>query len=705
MSIQGFNYPSKRSYGDTFRFLTNTAFPLVMSNQVEHYASLPVVGTYRQVNPEIKSFKRALDDSIRRQFTLSGIGSLIDFDRFGHVLKRPTHPSLIGGSCQGNTLCIEPTCFGFTEGVIENANQLRNMCWSLSIPCLKDHFYSDADFGSKMLRYIGMYMAQGPAVLEAYQRTDLIRESIKVIATSSSVKFTGSVFGNQNIPLPFFMDPVDARSFPNVSQIPGGANGIGGLNIMAFVRYMAPRLMSKSFSGQHTGWKVYGIESDYYTAKCQTAEVSDKQTLSDIQRALTGASISESQIDSMIGEFKDDSLMPTFKINADGDFEPVTAEHLEPSTILGYLQTENPEHAMQDLRALLFVPNTWTYDLVEPEQDDFTMLGLGKSLDFRNSTPGVFPLLSTGMFSNSAIGKNGIVSVGERVDPKTGMVVKAASGIQKRPKPIKEAVRTDLVLTYSGSAGCGSSQDLSRVGAAAVPQGRADGFALKSTMFVGTNVVGRARPVLVLFRIDQPRATQPIEVCNVVSIEVTPVEDAAMIVRCSPGNQTYAVLEFDRDVSGTFVATNKAVYRTGPGSATFLVDVDSVSSDGKVVSISSDADPIEVLPCCQSGKDRYGTMGQLLKTTGVTTKTAEIHKAEYDTNVLYVELFTPIAAAALNATGKIVLTSGEEIAIRVNTATTVPGVLIELKAAASPDECPLASLDCACLAGATLVLD
>lgn len=691
MSATGYRLPQNQSYQDTMKFLTWEQFPAILEKSIEYFAVLPQMGTYKHVNPSVRDFKDALLDTTGRQFTISGVGSLIDYDRYGHQIKRPT-PQLQGSGCSGNSLCLEPTCFGFTEGVIESNNVMQDMCWSLSMPCLKDMVYSDMQFDRKMKQWFGMFFAQAPAVLQAYQRTRLIRESIKVVATSQNYRFSGPVIGGASgLSLPFYIDPVDAISFPNVSTI-----GIGGFNIMAFMNYVAPRLFTGAFGDGMEGVTVYGLKGDLMVAKEQTASVMDHYMDLEMLRALQMRGLSSgSQLDTLLGDFIHDGMFPTFKLDPLGNIVPVTQEILEPSTIAGYVQTTNPEHCLSEIRGLLFVPDNWMFDLVEPPKDDFSYLGLGEGLNFRTNSPGNFPVLSSSMFAMNKIGPDGVVVLGQQVD-KNGRIVQGTQGLQSREKAIKEAVRTELLMTYSNIE-CNAAGQLPNVGPAAVPQGMADGFRLKSTMYIATAVRGTAKPVLVLFQTDTPRSAKPIEVCNVVDVIVNPPSGENTIVNCCPGNQIYAVLTFRNDVGLTYNIGDLVAYRTGPKGSTYLGVVTSVS--GATVVIQSQ-DAITLLPCCAGAKDDYGVQAELINITLATATSSEIMKAQCvpgAPDTLLLEFFDALIPGALAAPATITLDDGSVINVVLSVAAS--GVSATVQAAVG-ETCDLCALDCACLINA-----
>lgn len=685
----GYRLPTNQTYQDTFRFLTWEQFPAVLEKSIEYFAVLPQMGVYRHVNPGVRDFKDALLDQTGRQFTLSGVGSLIDYDRYGHQIKRPT-PQLAGSGCSGNSLCLEPTCFGFTEGVMESNNVMQDMCWSLSLPCLKDWFYSDAQFDRKMKQYFGMFFAQAPAVLQAYQRTRLIRESIKIVATRQNYTYSGPVIGGPGLSLPFYIDPVDAIQFPNLNTVP-----VGGFNIRAFVDFVAPRLFSGSWMDGMEGVTVYGLKSDMQIAKEQTASVLDHYLDIEMLRALQAAGMSTgSQLDAMLGEFIHDPMFPTFKIDGAGNVDLITQEILEPSTIAGYVQTSNPEHCLSNLRGLLFVPDNWMFDLVEPPKDDFSYLGLGQGLNFRTSSPNSFPIMSSSLFAMNKIGPDGVVSLGQKV-AKDGRIVTDVSGLVPRDKQVREAVRTELLTTYSAIE-CQGANALHNVGPAAVPQGMADGFRLKSTLYVSTAVKGTAKPVLVLFQIDNPRSAKPIEVCNAVDITVNPASGDNTIVNCCPGNQIYAVLTFRDAVGTSYNVSDVVAYRTGPMGQTFLATVTSVNGSTVVIQAQ---DGVTLLPCCTGAKDDYGVQAQLIRITGATALSSEIMKARCDdlTNTLFLEFFDALASRPSTTPATITLEDGS--VVNVVLTANASGVTASVQAAPG-ETCVLCDLDCACLMNA-----
>jgi hypothetical protein len=690
LDCKGHRLPSNDSYVDTIKFLTWEQFPLVLEQSIRFFATLPSVGNYKQTNPGVQDFKKALLTTSGRDFTLAGVGSLIDYDKFGLQIKRPT-PQLSGTGCNANSLCLEPVCFGFTEGVIESNNILQSLCWSLSMPCLKDEFYSDAQFDNKMERYFAMFFKQAPAVLEAYQRTRLLKEAVKVICTDKNFRFSGSVIGGTTgISLPFYINPTDAVSFPDISAM--GAN-VGGANLKAFANFVAPRLFTGSFSRGMEDVVMYALESDYAMAKEQTMSVMDYSSGD-------GMLYADRQIDASLGKFVEDPMFPTFALNATtNQLDPIPYEILEPSTIYGYVQVSNPAHALAQYRGILFVPQNWKFNLVEPPRDDFSSLGLGDGLNFRMNTPGVFPLMSSSMFSRNTIGEDGVVVLGDAPGPR-GMNALTAQGLVPRDAVIREAVRTELLMTYT-TKDCSNavSGQLPNVGMPVTNQGPADGFALKSKMYIGSDVRGTARPVLLLFKTDTPRSARPIEVCSVVDVTVSELGSNVML-DAQPGGQIYLTLTFRDAVTG-FSVNNSATYRTGAKGASFVVTVTAIS--GNVVTIQA-ADGTTLLPRCTGSPDDYGVRGELIKNTGVTNKTSEIMKSKVDTgtSTLYLELYKPIAATIDDAVGTITLSTGQVVNIKAVGANG-PGVFLQVETAGG-ETCPIATLDCACLVDAILTM-
>lgn len=690
MATLGRRLPTDSSYEDTFKFLTWEQFPAIMNQSIRFFGVLPETGIYRHVNQEIRPFEQALLSTTGRDFTLSGVGSLIDYKKYGHNIKRPT-PQLVGTGCSGASLCLEPTCFGFVEGVIENNNLLQNICWQLSMPCLKDGFYSDKQFENKMKRYFGMYFRQAPAVLEAFQRTRLLEEAVKIVATDTNIRYTGNFIGGEGgISLPFYTDPVNPLAFPDLDNLPAGV-AIGGANLQAFANFLAPRLFQGSFNKGMETVKVYGLLQDYQVAKEQTYTVLDSKLQFTMQNALMS-----DRLDSMLGQFIHDGLFPTFKPDADNVLLPVTQEILEPATIAGFVQTSNPEHTLAPYRALLFVPNNWRWDLVSPPKDDFSDIGLGSALNFRTNTPGVFPIMSSSMFARQTIGEDGVVILG-LAPSASGMMAQTATGLRPRERALQEAVRTEVMLTYT-SAECGATiaGQLPNVGPQVVHQSRADGFMLKSTMYLGSDVRGTARPVLLIFKTDTPRSAVPIVVCTEVEVEIDQAAGLG-IKDCCPGNQIYAVLTMTAPVGSAFAVGNSAVYRTGPRGVSFLVTVTAVSGD--VITIEA-TNGTSILPCCQGAKDDYGTQGELVLITGTTNTTSPIMKAlaDDDTDNIAIELYLPVIGKSDDALGTITLADGQEIEVKLvgNTAAGV-GFIFE---PGDTETCVFADLDCSCLVDA-----
>lgn len=695
MSNTGYRYAQQQSWENTLKFLTWEQFPAILEKSIKFSAVLPQIGVYRHVNTGVKDFGEALQDTVSRTFTLSGVGSLIDYETNGHQIKRPS-PQLQGTACNGNSLCLEPQCFGFAEGVIENNNVIQNICWSLSMPCLKDFQYSDMQFPRKMREYFAMFFQQPVAVLQAYQRTRLIKEAIKVVATDINFKFTGSFL--QGLSLPFYINPTDATNFPNLTTIAAAGGSVGGFNIPAFMHYVAPRMFSSSFTGGVRTVKVYGLKSDYMVAKEQSATVQDHaMDLKTIQMLLSqGGAMGafSDRIDSMLGgNFVDDPLFPTFKDDGTGQIVPITAEVLEAATIAGYVQNPNPEHNLADIRGLLFVPDNVMFDLIEPPKDNFSDLGLA-ALNFAQNTPGAFRIMSSDIFTTNQLGPDGVMTLGQTVDENMN-VVPVVRGVEERAEALKQAIRTDLLLTYS-QLECGLAGQYPNVGPATHPQGSADGFRLKSTMYIGTDFQGSPKPVLVLFKTDTPRSALPISVCTEVEVEVT--DDTGVgIVDCCPGNQIYTVLTFSTgyDASTDFDVADEATYRTGPKGTTYLVDVTAVS--GNVVTIES-RDDTTILPCC-AGPDQYGFLGELLNDTNATATSSEIMKAEYDTGAseLLLEFFDPLVANLATTAATITLQDGT--VINVVLAADAAGVFASVTPAVG-ELFDLTTLDCSCLINA-----
>jgi hypothetical protein len=693
MAVKGYRLPQQQQWGNTINHMVWDQFPAIMETGIKYFAHLPSVGTYKHFNPSVVSFQQALHENNTREFTLSGVGSLLDYERYGHVIKRPT-PQLNGSACNGNSLCIEPTCFGMTEGVIESNNQLRNFCVSLSLPCIKDYLYSDRMFEQKMEASFSMFFKQPQAMVQAYQRGNLLKEAIKVVASDVNIRYTGSTFGGgHELSLPFYINPADPYAFPDTANLPGK---IGGLNLDAFASFVAPRLFSGAFDNGMQGVQIYGLDTDFLVAKQQTASVVSGGLSMDMLKTLSAYGLGAgTNLDKMFSNFTHDPMFPTFALEGT-QVVPVTQEILEPSTIAGYIQTDNPAHRLNAIRGLLFVPNNWKYNLVEPPRDDFSSLGLGGGLNFLTQTPGVQVLMSSSMFARNKVAKNGTFWVGQAALQDGRMGLKA-TGVEARERAIREAVRTELILTHVGSS-CAADGQNPNVGPAAVAQGLANGFALKSKVYVATDVRGTAKPVLVLFKIDEPRNALPIKVCSSETVEVTLSSEPA-IVDCGPGNTAFVVLTFDRDMSSTYTAGNVVAYRTGPKGATYQADVSSVS--GSVVVIQS-LDDTTILPCCAGAQDDYGTQAELIKVTGATATSSEIMKASCTDGILTLELFDALAAGTDEDTATITLQDGTEIAVALTANAT--GVFVTVDASGE-EACDLCDLDCACLIGAVFAYD
>lgn len=692
MTVLGFRLPEQVSYENTLKFLVHDAFPAVLETNIIYNETLPEIGIYRQVQPGIRPFMDAVNNTTGRQHTISGVGSLIDYERFGHEIKRPSSPFLSAGGCGGTSLCLEPTCFGFTEGFIENNNTLRDFCWELSMPCLKDHFYTDRKFPQKMASYFSMFFKQGPAVLQAYQRTRLIRDAIKVVAVDGNIRYTGSVIGgSEGISLPFFIHPTNPTGMPKIDEL---AYPVGGLNIAAFSNFLHDRLFAKGgFDAGVESVTVYGMRRDLNVAKEQTAQVQDGWAVNQLSSAM-----SMGKIEDMLGDFVHDGLFPTFKEGEDGYLELIPFDILEPSTIAGFVQTANPEHGLAPYRALLLVPRSYKMVLVEPPRDDFSDLGLGESLNFRTNTPGVQPIMSSSMFTRGTRNGSSII-IGEAPGA-NGVNARVARGLVPRGQAIQEAIRTEVMLTYA-SANCEPADgQLPNVARNAVAQKRADGFALKSTMYVGDDIVGTALPVLIIFRTDTPRSARPISVCKVTDIDVS-VSSGNTITNACPGNAIYNVLTFRHPVGDAFAVNDVAVYRSGPKGQSVLVDV--TAKAGNVLTIEA-VDNTTILPVCPGSGDDYGVLADLVKVTGTTLLSSEIMKAECDpdTGDLFIETFLPLTSSLAGADATITLENGETILVDIVGATAA-GVFFRLatRAGETCDFCELLANDCSCLVNAT----
>lgn len=687
------------SFKDTMRSLLTYEFPAILDKSVEMFEVVPKTGIYRHFRPDIVPFDTALHEQLSRQHTISGVGSLFDFKQYGHEIRRPT-PQAAGGNCGGTSLCLEPTCFGFSEGVRENNNHMRDMCWSMALTCLKDMWYSDANFPRTVKSYFSVFFKQPMAVIQAFQRTKLIADSIKILATNKNIRYTGSELGGTTgISLPFYINPVDSISFPNLNNLPAGVS-MGGVNLQALATMLLPRLFAGGMSGGVRGYKVYGLEEDFTVAKLQTQSVQDNGLALETLMVLSSQGIKPPGVGKMDQNFVEDPLFPTFEPDADGNLLPVPAEILEPATLYGVEQTSNPAHRASIRRGLLLVPDNYWFALVEPPKDDFSDLGLGQALDFRTQTPGVTPIMSSQSFLNNTMGSSRKVLLGQTIND-AGLPETSMMGLEPRQRQIAEAVRTDLMLLYTEPNVDAPAGQYPTVGRKFVRQKRADGFELKSVMYVKDEIEGDAKPVLVLFMTDIPRGARAIEVCtgNLVEIDVS-VTEPDMVVGCSPGGQTFAVITMSSSQVSKYSVGNKAIYREGINGATHFVSVTAVA--GNTVTISDDNN--KVISCCDGPADTYGAFGTLEKVTGVTNKTSEIFKAFYDegTSRLIIETLHPVAASSTGADGTITLEDGTTI--EVTTAANATGVVLQL-VADTGELCDISTLTCGCLARATITMD
>jgi hypothetical protein len=692
--------PSQASFKDSIRFLMHDKFPSLLDESIEYYTVLPSTGIYKHFRPGFVDFKRALDQATEQDRTIAGVGSLFDYETFGRKIKRPT-PQLLGTSCNGTSLCLKTECFGLVEGVIENNNILENFCWDLGISCIKDLYYSDRNFEDKIVHYFSAFFAQPMAVMQAYQRTKLLKEAVKVVCTAQNFTYTGPLIGGSNhLPLPFYINPTDATAMPDVDSIAGG---IGGANLAAFMRYVLPSLFSGNFGTGPDDFTVYGLQDDLYTAIEQTASVQDSDMAYMLQMMLAGKNNVggvKDKISNLVSDkFVRDEYFPTFKLDGNNVLEVVQADSLLNTTLQGYQLTTNPDHRLQKFRALLFVPSNWMFDLVMPPEDNYSdILGVGPVADFRNNTPGVFNL-SSSLFSRNRKVPGKLVDIIPAGNSSVTM-----TGITPRIEGmVPETVRTRVAMTFSDtSANNATAGQLNNVGRAIKNQWEADGIAMHSEMYVKTSVKGAARPVLLVFETDAVRPATPIRVCSTNTITVNPTAGAS-IVSCCPGTARYAHLTYNTSVASTYAVNDLVAFRTGAKGDTFLAKVTAVA--GSVVTIesvdSAGANTNVIIPCCSDSPDAYGNRGELVKLAGSTLTSSEIMQAEWDTGTsrLLLQVYQPLAAKTTAATGTITLETGDVI----NVVPAVNGVGVFWSVVAAGGEtCNLATISCNSLMRAVL---
>ena len=85
MSKDSFRLPKNTEHEDAVNFLTWEQFPAAASDSVSYYQFLPQIGTYKHFNEGVMDFKKALLETTERQHVLSGVGSLLDYEKFGHL--------------------------------------------------------------------------------------------------------------------------------------------------------------------------------------------------------------------------------------------------------------------------------------------------------------------------------------------------------------------------------------------------------------------------------------------------------------------------------------------------------------------------------------------------------------------------------------------------------------------------------------------
>lgn len=693
MSSTSSLFPSNITYNNKIKFLTHDIMAKALDKQTVYSHALPTSGVYRHFGTEIKEFQRELNRLNAKHYTLSGAGSIIDLNKYGLRRTQPG-PQYEGTSCRRNSLCLEPTCFGMVEGVRENNNIMETICWELALNCLKDYLMSDRNFEEKLLNYLELFFKQPEAVIQAYQRTTLLSDAIKVVATKDSLMYTGSMIpGSNPIPLPFYIDSNDPYNLPDLNDINALGTEIGAANLHAFFNTLGSRFFGgDGFSGGFENVIAYALNMDHEMAKLQTMSTGGMFTPEQMSMmSAMGGNYSLDTFFSKMYTFKHEPQMLTYDTTG-GLLSPVTQDILQNSTIYGKVMAPNPMHLAHDTRAILFVPDNIKFNLVAPMPDDFSSLGLGNALDFHSNTPGVFPLSSSLFASNRTVSDK---SIELGINKVAGKYVSTVQGIVKRSRPLQEAIRTYVRQTYSSLECSGSETEYPRVGAPVVPQGPADGFAAKSQVNISTNYTGYQKPVLYIFKIDHYLSRSPIVVCDPIEVDVSTTEGYS-VVSCCPGDAIYATIRFSSNsVSTDFTVTDKAVYRPGLQAETFLVDITGVDND--VITIES-TDGTTLLPCC-TGTDGYGAMGVLQNITTATATSSPILRAQYDSVVpsLFLNLKNPIIPNTTGTAGTITLEDGT--VINVLLVADASGVFAQVEAAVGED-CVLSTLDCECLVNA-----
>jgi len=681
----GSRLPAQKIVEDEIRFLTHDVIPKTLDTQIRLNHVMPNTGIYKHFVPRSISFYDALRGTEMREYTLSGAGSIFDYDTYGRMIHKP-RPQYATSGCNTNSLCVEPTCFGMVEGVRESNNVIYSICWELALSCLKDLYYSDRFFEEKMQNYLSLFLQQPAAVFEAFQRTFLLRNAIKVVCVNGLVDFTGSILGGvDGIKLPFHINLNDPYALPDLNQVP---YSLGGVHFDALYNQLVPAFMQgDSFtSGGAESFKTYAYLNDFDRAVNQTMAALGKNI--DVMSMLKAYGVSAGNTD-YTNKFGlvEDNLFPTF-YSSSGLVNLTPYDTLSDATLYGYVLKRDPQHGMNKIRGMLIVPDSYKFVPVQPPKDDFSDLGLGNGLAFGTTTPGVTPLLSTSMFVRNKMSGNS-VKLGGTV--KDGMIVPSAKGLTRRDTPLTEIVRTYLTKTYS-SLTCGTDGNgMNRVGSNLVPQSIADGFMLKSMVNIGTQIKGDARPILVLWATDDAISIQPIVACNTVPLTLTE-QEGYVGVSCCPGGKIYAILTFSSDaVAADFSVNDEAIYRTGDNATAYEVTVTAV--DGNVVTVES-TDGVTPLPCCKGGsKDDYGNRFSLMNVTTATATSSNIVEYSYDvgTSVLSLELSEPLVANVAATPGTITLRDGQVINVVLSADSA--GILVQVEAAGG-ETCDLSALDC-----------
>ena len=684
----GNNLPTKRQFKQNYEATFHDVFPRMVEPALNMLLEAITTGIYKVYNSGVVPFQTALHHQAMRETIFTAAGSLLNYEEYGRSIKQPTPGAVhtVTG-CNANSLCNELTrCFTMTEGIRESNQQIQEWCWSTGVDCFADKYYSDMYYKDKILKWFASFFGVTQTLYDSHARTKLIRDSVKLVFTTTSQTFTSASSSlNSTVPLPIAFNGENPTQFPDLAGI-----DVGGANLEVLSKYILPDLMSDIIYGDK-GYSVYGCMGDLETALHQTAYAMDyvgrnTHGMFPIMEAVEYARKS-------VKEFYHDHLFPRFDLVNVGTsrfVDAVSADILTAAAIYGHVPERNPAHKEAEYCGLLFVPNTWKLNVVDHPIDDFgDLFGLGNIIDFGSNSPGVSVKKMTSQIASMFSMKN---DGPMKILPKNynGKQVFVPDAI-KRNVRIPEAVRVVMSQTHTNQT-CGAT-GLQEVGHQLRDSSTPTGVHVQANMKIGTDIQGNAKPLLVLFKTDHPRAAQPIVVCSTNMVNLS-TRGCLTVVDCCPGGQPTATITFDKPVTGTFANGDTVLYRSGLHGATVFATVSN--ANGSTLTLTSTGG--ELIDCCPS-TDQYGKLGVVVKITGATARVSKIRKSVFTAGVLTFELVDPVLSpiAALTP-GQIVLADGQVVNVIIQ--TDMNGINIAVTAAVG-ETCNLSNLTASSLDGAT----